>query len=41
LSVWLLMLVAAAKMPLEDQVLEEGTKQNLINLLFLDIYGES
>jgi hypothetical protein len=30
--------VAAAKIPSEEQALAAGTKQNLSNLLFLDIY---
>jgi hypothetical protein len=31
--------VAAAKMPLEEVALVAGKKQNLNNLLLLDIYG--
>jgi hypothetical protein len=31
--------VAAAKMPLEEEALVAGTKQNLSNLFFLEIYG--
>ena len=33
------MLVAAAKIPLEETALVAGTLQNLSNLFFLDIYG--
>ncbi len=36
-----MLLVAAAKMPLEEAKLEEGTWQNLSNLLFLDIHDLS
>ncbi len=39
--VLLLSLVAAAKIPFEEQALVAGTKWNLSNLLFLDIYGVS
>jgi len=39
LFVLLVPLTVAAKLPLEEQALVEGTKQNLSNLLFLDIYG--
>jgi len=39
LFVLLVLLMAATKLPLEEQALGEGTKQNLSNLLFLDIYG--
>ncbi len=38
LFVWLVMLVAAAKMPLEKAALVVGTWQNLSNLFYLDIY---
>ncbi len=38
LFVLLVLLVAAAKNPLEEQVLVAGMRQNLSNLLFLDIY---
>jgi len=34
LLVWLVLLVVAAKMPLEEAALVAGTKQNLSNLLF-------
>jgi len=34
LFVWFVLLVAAAKMPLEDQAQVAGTKQNLSNQLF-------
>jgi hypothetical protein len=34
LFVWLALLVAAAKMPLEEAALGTGTQQNLSNLLF-------
>ena len=37
----LLSLVAAAKIPFEEQALVAGTKWNLSNLLFLDIYEVS
>ena len=37
--VWLVKLVAAVKMPLEEAALAAGTWQNLSNLLFLDIFG--
>jgi hypothetical protein len=36
LFVWLVLLVAATKIPLEEVALVAGTKQNLSNL---DIYG--
>jgi hypothetical protein len=39
LFVRLVLLVAAAKMPLEEAALVAGTSQNLINILSLDIYG--
>ncbi len=39
LFVWLVLLVAAAKMPLEEAALVAGTQQKLNNLLFFDIYG--
>ncbi len=38
LFVWLVPLLTAAKMTLEEAALVAGTKQNLSNLLFLDIY---
>jgi hypothetical protein len=37
--VWLVLLVAATKIPIEELVLVTGTSQNLSNLLVLDIYG--
>ncbi len=37
--VLLLLLVAAAKIPFEEEAQVAGTKWNLSNLLFLDIYG--
>jgi hypothetical protein len=39
--VLLILLVAAAKIPFEEQALVAGTKWNLSNLLFLDICGVS
>jgi hypothetical protein len=39
LLVFLVVLGAAAKNSMEEQALVAGTKQNLSNLLFLDIYG--
>ncbi len=39
LFAWLVKLVAAAQAPLEELALVADTRQNLINLLFLDIYG--
>ncbi len=41
LFVWLILSSAATKIPLEKQVLLASTKQNLSNLLFLDIYRGS
>ncbi len=38
LFVWLELLVAAAKMPLEEAALASATLKYLSNLLFLDIY---
>jgi hypothetical protein len=38
LFVLLVLLVAVAKIPFEEQALVAGTKQNLSNLFFLDIY---
>jgi len=39
LFVWLVLLVAATKMSLEEESLVAGTLQNLAILFYLDIYG--